>query len=174
MFVAQISIILPHSKQFRANAAPRQNPLKPTMCPSRFTVLKKWLSIAAGLLCLLLLGRKVAAQTPDPWQDHTVFRINKIDPHATLFPFENRELALSGEPDPEAQPERVAGTGPGDVQLEFGLGRNRLVLLPAEPDLLRGHLPLNPGCVPVTKAEGIKIQLFDQHLLPAWQTTTMA
>ena len=67
------------------------------MCPSRFTVLKKWLSIAAGLLCLLLLGRKAAAQTPDPWQDHTVFRINKIDPHATLFPFENRELALSGE-----------------------------------------------------------------------------
>lgn len=31
----------------------------------------------------------------EPWQDHTVFRINKEDAHASLFPFETREAALA-------------------------------------------------------------------------------
>lgn len=34
------------------------------------------------------------AQQHDPWQDHTVFRINKEDAHASLFPYENRETAI--------------------------------------------------------------------------------
>jgi beta-galactosidase len=31
------------------------------------------------------------------WEDHSVFNVNKEDPHATLFPFESIENALNGE-----------------------------------------------------------------------------
>jgi len=31
----------------------------------------------------------------DPWQDHTVFRINKEDAHVSLFPYENKEAAIT-------------------------------------------------------------------------------
>ena len=44
---------------------------------------------------MALLCAGIAAQAQrDPWQDHTVFRINKEDAHASLFPFENKEEAI--------------------------------------------------------------------------------
>lgn len=50
-----------------------------------------------ALICLLVgLAASVSAQERDPWQDHTVFRLHKLEPHATFFPYENRNLALSG------------------------------------------------------------------------------
>lgn len=45
---------------------------------------------------LLMLPILTFGQT-DPWQDHTVFRINKEDPHASLFPFESRESAIAAK-----------------------------------------------------------------------------
>ncbi len=34
----------------------------------------------------------------NPWEDHAVFEHNKLEPRATLFPFENEALALAGDP----------------------------------------------------------------------------
>ncbi|MBL0739892.1 glycoside hydrolase family 2 TIM barrel-domain containing protein [Chryseolinea lacunae] len=38
----------------------------------------------------------------DPWQDHTVFRINKEDPHATFFSYDNVEQAVQDEKEKSA------------------------------------------------------------------------
>lgn len=58
-------------------------------------------------LILLLLGLPLFVQAqknaPDPWQDHTVFRINKLDPHATFFSFEQENLAILGEKESSAR-----------------------------------------------------------------------
>jgi beta-galactosidase len=62
-------------------------------------------SVRPCFLCLFscftgfffLSPQRAAAQQRDPWQDHTVFRINKMDAHAALFPFEKEALALNGE-----------------------------------------------------------------------------
>ncbi|RHW76262.1 glycoside hydrolase family 2 TIM barrel-domain containing protein [Colwellia sp. RSH04] len=35
-----------------------------------------------------------AKEVREPWQDHTVFAINKLAPHASLFPFKNSHEAL--------------------------------------------------------------------------------
>ena len=43
---------------------------------------------------LLLAGTLLARE---PWRDHTVFGINKLDPHASLFPYASREAALADE-----------------------------------------------------------------------------
>jgi beta-galactosidase len=48
-----------------------------------------------GVICLSLLPVVAAAQQPPDWEDPAVFAINKEPPHATLFPYENRELALA-------------------------------------------------------------------------------
>lgn len=43
----------------------------------------------------VLLGCSVSqAETRAPWEDHQVFGINKLAPHASLFPFTTREAAL--------------------------------------------------------------------------------
>ena len=34
----------------------------------------------------------------NPWEDHRVFGQNKLEPRATLFPFESEALALAGDP----------------------------------------------------------------------------
>ncbi|HKI93981.1 MAG TPA: glycoside hydrolase family 2 TIM barrel-domain containing protein [Gemmatimonadales bacterium] len=39
-----------------------------------------------------------AAQTPNDWENPAVFAIHKEPPHATLFPYENRDLALQRDP----------------------------------------------------------------------------
>jgi len=46
-------------------------------------------------LAVTLLIPVLALAQQDPWQDHTVFGINKEDAHATLFPYENREAAMA-------------------------------------------------------------------------------
>jgi len=51
------------------------------------------------LLVLCFIPFLANAQRLDPWQDHTVFRINKEDPHASLFPYETREAALANHQD---------------------------------------------------------------------------
>ena len=49
------------------------------------------------LICIAsaLVGSAVDAR--EPWEDHTVFAINKEDPHATLFPFSSNAAALIGD-----------------------------------------------------------------------------
>lgn len=54
-------------------------------------------------LCLCCRPTLLPAQTRDPWQDHTVFRLHKVAPHATLFPFENQTLALLNAPEKSAR-----------------------------------------------------------------------
>ncbi len=42
-----------------------------------------------------LFATNIAAkQEREPWQDHQVFAINKLDPHASLFPYQSRDAAL--------------------------------------------------------------------------------
>lgn len=50
--------------------------------------MKRLLIVLSFCLSIPLFAQK------DPWQDHTVFRINKEDAHASLFPYESREAAL--------------------------------------------------------------------------------
>ncbi len=48
------------------------------------------------LALIYFSSAKVLAQQ-EPWQDHTVFRINKEDAHATLFPYENKQSAIEDD-----------------------------------------------------------------------------
>ncbi|MBS1558507.1 MAG: DUF4981 domain-containing protein [Bacteroidetes bacterium] len=75
---------------------------------------------------VLLICSGVAWGQRDPWQDHTVFRINKEDPHASLFPYENKEAALSGKPEQSCWYQSLNGLWkfklamkPADRPLEF-------------------------------------------------------
>lgn len=62
-----------------------------------FESMKKMNLIKVIPPCLALFFAATIAQAQrDPWQDHTVFRINKEEPHASLFPFENKEAAMNG------------------------------------------------------------------------------
>ncbi|HSG81117.1 MAG TPA: beta-galactosidase, partial [Gemmatimonadota bacterium] len=47
-----------------------------------------------SILCLSLAPALAAAQQAPDWENPAVFAINKEPPHATLFPYESRELAL--------------------------------------------------------------------------------
>jgi beta-galactosidase len=52
---------------------------------------------------LLVIGlsdavQEAAAQQVPDWENPAVFAVNKEPPHATLFPYENRGLALAGDP----------------------------------------------------------------------------
>jgi beta-galactosidase len=58
-----------------------------------------------GLVWMVLLGiglsdavREAAAQRVPDWETPAVFAVNKEPPHATLFPYENRGLALARDP----------------------------------------------------------------------------
>jgi beta-galactosidase len=73
----------------------KKNNTSPVMKRYTFFLKPKYLLYIAAFLTGNL--SPVQSQTPDPWQDHTVFRLNKLDPHATLFPFENQELAMLSE-----------------------------------------------------------------------------
>ncbi|NQZ09613.1 MAG: DUF4981 domain-containing protein, partial [Algicola sp.] len=44
--------------------------------------------VVTGALC------SFNAQAREPWQDHTVFGINKLAPHATAFPYQSQAAAL--------------------------------------------------------------------------------
>lgn len=46
------------------------------------------------LAVTLFTASLFAEQTREPWQDHKVFAINKLAPHASLFPFASNEAAL--------------------------------------------------------------------------------
>ena len=81
--------------------------------------------------------------------------------------------AGAGQTDLEAETECVPGAGPGHIELELRLGGDRLVILTAQRHAIRSHLPHDPGGVAVGKPQGVEINLFDQHLFPAWQTNTM-
>jgi beta-galactosidase len=48
----------------------------------------------AGLLATMT---GFASASQPWWQDHTVFGVNKLAPHASLFHFDNREAALRGD-----------------------------------------------------------------------------
>ncbi len=43
-------------------------------------------------------GLPIVAQEIPDWENPAVFAVNKEPPHATLFPYENRGLALAGDP----------------------------------------------------------------------------
>ena len=52
------------------------------------------------ILCCLILLPCFSASASDQirhWTDHTVFGINKLEPHATAFHFDDREAALIGD-----------------------------------------------------------------------------
>jgi beta-galactosidase len=49
-------------------------------------------------LAALALPHAAAAQAPNDWENPAVFAINKEPPHATLFPYESRPLALARDP----------------------------------------------------------------------------
>ena len=59
---------------------------------------KLYLSVIRIMLCAIgvAICVDVFAQR-DPWQDHTVFRINKEDPHATFFSYDNVAQAVGDE-----------------------------------------------------------------------------
>ncbi len=57
-------------------------------------LLTKRCSLFGSLSFILAFNHLIFAQ-PEPWQDHTVFRINKEDAHVTLFPFESKEAAIN-------------------------------------------------------------------------------
>ncbi|GAA6205633.1 glycoside hydrolase family 2 TIM barrel-domain containing protein [Thalassotalea sp. SU-HH00458] len=50
--------------------------------------------VFAVVSLLLLVNIVVASELKEPWRDHTVFAINKLEPRATLFPFQSEEAAL--------------------------------------------------------------------------------
>jgi beta-galactosidase len=56
--------------------------------------------IRDSIVALAALGvaGAAAAQQPNDWENPAVFAINKEPPHATLFPYESRALALAGDP----------------------------------------------------------------------------
>lgn len=60
--------------------------------------MKKLVQIFVVLVMMKIWLPGLEAQNKDPWQDHTVFRINKADPHAQLFPYEDDRLALQNDP----------------------------------------------------------------------------
>ena len=47
-----------------------------------------------SVVVTLFATNSVAKQEREPWQDHQVFAINKLDPHASLFPYQSRDAAL--------------------------------------------------------------------------------
>ena len=55
---------------------------------------------AAAMLaaCMIGMTATVEAQQPPDWENPAVFAVNKEPAHATLFPYENRGLALARDP----------------------------------------------------------------------------
>ena len=47
-----------------------------------------------SIFCVSLASTAAAQQVAD-WENPAVFAINKQPPHATLFPYESRDLALA-------------------------------------------------------------------------------
>lgn len=50
--------------------------------------------IRTSISLLLATTLSFALQAKAPWQEHSVFAINKLDPHATFFAFSSKEAAL--------------------------------------------------------------------------------
>jgi beta-galactosidase len=55
-----------------------------------------------SIVALATLPMAALAQQPNDWENPAVFAINKEPPHATLFPYENRSLALARDPSQSA------------------------------------------------------------------------
>ncbi|TQV89219.1 glycoside hydrolase family 2 TIM barrel-domain containing protein [Aliikangiella coralliicola] len=55
------------------------------------------LTVIGMALFGLLFGTTSNAMKRQPWEDHTVFAINKEEPHATLFPFSSTYAALTSK-----------------------------------------------------------------------------
>ena len=53
----------------------------------------------AGLMWFLMQAFTAPTEANEPWEDHTIFGLNKLPAHATLFPFSSREAALAEEPE---------------------------------------------------------------------------
>ncbi|MGD2216134.1 MAG: hypothetical protein PVJ64_05235, partial [Gemmatimonadales bacterium] len=62
-----------------------------TTAPSRCLIL------AAATIAVVLAADGASSQDTPYWENPAVFAINKQPPHATLFPFESRDLALAGD-----------------------------------------------------------------------------
>ena len=54
----------------------------------------KLLQFAAGIFVMSVAHSNVSAK--EPWEDHTVFGINKESPRATAFPYVNEQMAFTG------------------------------------------------------------------------------
>lgn len=52
-------------------------------------------SIAANMLLLCIASSVAASQNREPWQDHTVFGINKLEPRASAFSYQSAFAALA-------------------------------------------------------------------------------
>ncbi|NVJ98214.1 MAG: DUF4981 domain-containing protein [Alphaproteobacteria bacterium] len=52
-----------------------------------------------GIFSIALAVFSAESGAQEPWEDHTVFGINKLAPHATLFPYESRDAALADSRD---------------------------------------------------------------------------
>lgn len=57
-------------------------------------MLLKKLSSIALLSTSICVSAVVAEENREPWRDHTVFAINKLEPRATLFPYRSEAAAL--------------------------------------------------------------------------------
>ncbi len=49
------------------------------------------------LFCLSIVMLQIKSQELPEWNNTDIVQVNKLDPHTTLFPFENMELAISGK-----------------------------------------------------------------------------
>lgn len=47
------------------------------------------------LVALFVSNPCALLSAEEPWRDHTVFGINKLEPHASLFPYLDKATALA-------------------------------------------------------------------------------
>jgi len=58
-------------------------------------MIKSLFVINFAVTSLLFINTEAHGQTREPWENNEVFAINKEDPHASLFPFQTRDAALT-------------------------------------------------------------------------------
>jgi len=58
-------------------------------------MIKSLFAINVAVTSLLFINTDAHGQTREPWENNEVFAINKEAPHASLFPFQTREAALT-------------------------------------------------------------------------------
>jgi len=60
-------------------------------------MIKSLFVINVAVTSLLFINTDTHAQTREPWENNEVFAINKEAPHASLFPFQTRDAALTSK-----------------------------------------------------------------------------